>query len=64
MTLGEYRKSHGMTQKALADCIEVGVSAVSRYEQGRIPAPEVMSRIVATTRGAVTPNDFHGLAAQ
>ncbi len=64
MTLEDYRKSHGLTQKTLADSIEVGVSAVSRYEQGRIPTPDVMARIVAATRGAVTPNDFHGVTAQ
>lgn len=63
MTLTEYRRRHGLTQRALAEQLNIGKSAISRYEQGRIPEPLVMQKIVSATGGAVTPNDFHGIAS-
>ncbi len=61
MKLKQFRDSQRMTQPQLAEMIGCGTSAVCRYEQGRIPEPATMERIVAATGGAVTPNDFHGV---
>lgn len=63
MTLIEYRQAHGLTQAEVASGINAAVSTVSQYENGRVPKVSVMTRIVLFTGGAVTPNDFHGVAA-
>lgn len=63
MKLKAWRQARGLTQKDLADRIEVGAPAVSRYENGRVPEPDVMSKIWELTGGAVGPADFYGLGA-
>lgn len=63
MTLSEYLASTGETPTDFGKKIEVSSESVSRYRDGeRIPAREVMQRIVRETGGKVTPNDFYGVA--
>lgn len=54
MTLEEFRKSRGLTQKAFGDLIGVSAFHVSRYETGRNrPTPERARRIEQATNGAI-----------
>lgn len=62
MKLKHYRKKHGLTLEAMAEQVGVSEAAMSRYENGRVPAKEVMDRIIAVTNGAVQPNSFYDLA--
>ena len=60
MKLSTYMKNRKLGAADLAREIGVSPQAVRRYCSGeRIPAPEVMRRIVAATGGAVQPNDFY-----
>ncbi len=57
-------KEKGLRAPEMAVRIGVTEQAVRHYLRGeRIPAPEVMRRIVAATGGAVTPNDFYDVSA-
>lgn len=62
MKLKKWREQEGITQGALAASLGVSDVSVSRYENGRIPEPDVMSAIYAITNGSVCPNDFYGIA--
>lgn len=62
--LSEHLRQTGESQKAFAERIGKNQAAVSRYCNGRIPDKETMKAIVAATGGAVTPNDFYGVAPQ
>ncbi len=63
MKLARFLIAHQMTPAAFARLIGVTRNAVHRYVRGeRMPAPEVMERIVQVTEGAVTPNDFYDIA--
>lgn len=62
MTLAQYLEANNLNPSAFAAIIEVSSEAVSRYRDGeRIPSRDIMQRIVETTGGAVTPNDFYGV---
>lgn len=63
MTLEAYLAEHGMTHREFAERIKCEQPTVTRFVAGRIPSPELMTRIVTETGGAVTPNDFFGVAA-
>lgn len=63
MTLEAYLKKHGITHKQFAETIGCEQPTVSRFINGRIPSPELMRVISERTNGAVTPNDFFGIAA-
>ncbi|MBP2299629.1 XRE family transcriptional regulator [Azospirillum picis] len=63
MTLDDWLTRTATKEEAFAALIGTSQAAVNRYRRGRrVPRPLVMARIVAATAGAVTANDFHGLA--
>ncbi|OYD80958.1 transcriptional regulator [Azospirillum brasilense] len=60
MTLDEWLTSSGTPEEAFAASILTSQAAVNRYRRKlRTPRPEIMARIVAATKGSVTPNDFY-----
>lgn len=64
MTLADYLKADGNRASDLANAIGVAVSTITRAARGEtIPSRELMQAIHRHTDGAVTPNDFFGIAA-
>lgn len=63
MTLSDYLRATQQSDAQFAREIGVKRQYVQRYRNGRIPAPEIMSKIAEATGGQVTANDFFGLAA-
>lgn len=61
MKLKAWRIDRGLTQAEFAEAISVRTSAVSRYESGRVPGPEIVARIYLATGGRVQPGDFYNL---
>jgi hypothetical protein len=60
MKLAEFLSLSKMTQADFARATGLSQQVVGRYVYGhRVPRTEAMARIVAVTRGAVTPNDFY-----
>ncbi len=59
MTLKEYRVKHGLTQTAIAERVGVNVASICRYENGRVPAHQVMRKILAETGGKVDLESFY-----
>ena len=60
MTLSQYLSRADDTVDGLARKVGVARWTIIRYaEKGRIPRPDVMARLVAATKGAVTPDDFY-----
>ena len=64
MKLATYIKSTGATASAFAARIGVSHVSVVRYQAGRVPAPDVMQRIITETAGAVTADDFFDVPAR
>lgn len=63
MRLEEYLASTGKTRAEFARQIGVKQFSVTRYLNGRIPEPPVMSKIIEVTKGKVSANDFFRVAA-
>lgn len=63
MTLSDYLRDTQQSDAHFARLIGVKRQYVQRYRNGRIPSPEIMTRIADATAGKVTANDFFGLAA-
>lgn len=64
MRLQEYLAVTSTSRADFAQQIGVSVESVRRYlNEGRIPEPSVMSKIIEATEGKVSANDFFGLAA-
>ncbi len=61
MTLESYLKQHGLTQFEFAARVGCEQPTISRFINGRVPSPEMMTKILEATDGAVTPNDFFGI---
>ena len=62
MDLGKWIEEHlDGNQSEFARMIGVSRWSVSRYVEDRVPAPDVMLRIVRATRGGVGPVDFYPL---
>ena len=57
------RQSRGLTLEQAAEEIGVTKTTVWRYERGRIPHGDHMSRIISWSGGAITANDFYADAA-
>ena len=60
--LKAYRKARGLTMEEFARKVGVQRAAVSKWERGSIPRPEIMRRIVEVTGGEVTAQDFYDAA--
>lgn len=64
MTLTDYLAQPGKTATELAEATNSAVSTITRAARGDItPSGELMRKIFEATSGAVTPNDFFGIAA-
>lgn len=64
MTLQDWLDRESVTVGEFASRIGRSSEAVRRYVMGdRIPDRETMPLIAQETAGAVTPNDFFGIAA-
>lgn len=63
MKLAEYLKLANLTDADFAQRIGVERSTVTRLRGDQIPTREVMRAIAEATNGAVTANDFYGIAA-
>ena len=65
MTLSQYLETRGLSYAEFARMIDAkSAETVRRYAtSGRVPNKDNMARIVAATDSAVTPNDFHAVAA-
>jgi transcriptional regulator with XRE-family HTH domain len=64
MTLKDYLAREGNTATKLADEAGVSVSTITRAAEGAtMPSRDLMGKIFKATDGAVTPNDFYGIAA-
>ena len=61
MKLKNWREQRNLTLAEMG--AEVGVSGVTigRYEDGRLPKPDVLQRIIQVTDGLVTANDWFDL---
>jgi hypothetical protein len=64
MTLNDYLSQSGKTASELAIATNSAVSTITRAAKGELmPSRGLMEAIYQATGGAVTPNDFHGIAA-
>jgi hypothetical protein len=64
MGLQEYLTTNSTSRADFAQKIGVSVESVRRYlNEGRVPEPAVMYKIIEVTDGLVTANDFFGIAA-
>lgn len=64
MTLKQYLDNPDRTASLIAATAGVSVSTITRASEGiTIPSRDLMQKIFDATEGAVTPNDFYGLAA-
>ena len=61
MTISGYLKFSGASKAEFAKKIDVDLSLVYLYEQGKrkIPTPRTMLKIVQATGGLVGPRDFY-----
>lgn len=63
MQLADYLTQHGISDAAFARSIGVERQAVWRYRLGvRFPEKPILLKIFEATEGAVTANDFAGIA--
>lgn len=65
MNIDSYIRSNGITATEFATRCGISPSNISKYRAGKlIPTQDVMRRIYDATGGAVTANDFYGLAPE
>lgn len=57
--LDTWIKKNSIRPSDLAGELKVTTMALWRYRRGRVPAPEIMRRVVKRTKGVVQPNDFY-----
>lgn len=60
--LTRYREANGLTMDAFAARLSVNKGQVWKWENGAIPRPPQMSKIVDATEGVVTANDWYAEA--
>jgi transcriptional regulator with XRE-family HTH domain len=59
MKLREWRRAHGVSQRQIADDLDVWINTISRWENGHLtPNSTNMRAIMRLTNGEVTPGDF------
>ena len=59
MTLEDYMRANGLSDRAMGKLIGVSHSIVVRYRNGVLrPSWDVMDEILRVTGGAVRPDDF------
>ena len=64
MKLKHYMEKNGLSCAAFGELIDVGFLTVWRYTSGKTTPPrKTMAKIIAVTKGKVTPNDFHEQAS-
>ena len=64
MRLQEYLGASNVSEAEFGKLLGVSQVAVHRYVTGqRIPAREIMTKIISATDGNVLPNDFYNLVA-
>lgn len=64
MTLADYLSQPNRTATDLALATKSAVSTITRAARGELmPSRDLMLAIYEATEGAVTPNDFVGIAA-
>lgn len=64
MTLSDYLDTERVSASALAEKLGVSVSTITRAAKGEVlPSRDLMGKLFEETGGAVTPNDFFGIAA-
>lgn len=63
MTLKDWRISNGLTQQQLAAKLGVRASAISRYEAGRVPEPDIVRKLYRLSDGVIDVLTFYGLAS-
>jgi len=57
--LRTYRRKHGLSQDALAQCAETTKATISRIEAGNLdPTFDLMRRLFAATEGEVTADEM------
>ena len=59
MKLKDFLKEENITQKQFAEMLGVGQNLVSIWCNGTIPRTDQMTKILITTKGKVTANDFY-----
>ena len=60
MNLKSYREKKQLSQREMAENLEVSRDVYISWENGRsIPRPENMQKIMEATGGEVQPNDFY-----
>jgi hypothetical protein len=57
--LTRWRRDRGLSQRAAAKGAKVSQQLWSTCENGHVPRPDEMARIVAFTGDALSPNDFY-----
>jgi predicted transcriptional regulator len=63
MDLATYLKRKKLTRAEFSAQADVRLNTLGRYIRGeRYPRKSHMARIIKATKGAVTPNDFMGVA--
>ena len=61
MQLRDFRIKKDWTQQELADKLGVTQQAIGQYEKGRLPVDDVLKKIIALSKGKVTPNDWFNI---
>lgn len=60
MKLSAYLDAKKISLTKMAESLGVSVQAVWQYTHtDRVPRPDIMTKIVEVTKGAVQPNDFY-----
>lgn len=56
--LRAWREANKLSRAQLGERLGVTPVAIGRYEQGRVPEPAVLQKIIEVSGGEVTANDF------
>lgn len=62
--LRAWREAKKLSRAQLGEKLGVTSVAIGRYEQGRVPEPSVLQKIIEVSEGQVTANDFFEIPEQ